>query len=458
VTGRAWLVAMLLLAPSARAQDTVVVVRRDSVRVCAGGDITLGTDLDTSWVRRAKADPATPDSLVAAVRPIMSGADVILVNAEGAIGDGPIASPKCRPGKKHCFMLRQPLDAALAIRHLGDSGTVVVANLANNHAHDAGEAGFARTTAALTGAGVLVTGADTIPTVVATARGDTVAVFGFSAWSSPGVGDLDAVRRLVARAAARYRWVIVTMHLGAEGKYAQRTIDSVETYVGESRGNPVAFAHAAVDAGARLVLGHGPHVLRAAEWRDSALIVYSMGNLVNYGPFNLDEPNRRGAVFCATLDTTGRPRDVVIRATLQALPGRVSVDSAGRAWMLIDSLSRLDFPTTGVTVDSATGAVGERSAGANDSVGGTGGGNRGGGGGPGGGVGEIGRGDVGRVGVDHAAGAAPGFDAADDRAIEPAFDDAAGGARGLDEVSVADVDPDVGDLLADAEGDEVAGL
>jgi hypothetical protein len=444
--------AMLLLAPVARAQDTVVV-RRDSVRVCAGGDVTLGTDLDTSWVRRAKADPVTPDSLVAPVRQIMSGADMILVNAEGAIGDGPIASPKCLPGKKHCFMMRQPPDAALAIRHLGDSGTVVVANLANNHAHDAGVSGFTHTAAALTGAGVMVTGADTIPTVVVTPRGDTVAVLGFSAWSSPGVMDLDAVRRLVARAAAEYRWVIVTMHLGAEGKFAQRTIDSMETYAGETRGNPVAFAHAAVDAGARLVLGHGPHVLRAAEWRDSALIVYSMGNLVNYGPFNLDEPNRRGAVFCATLDSAGRPRDVVIRATVQGLPGRVSVDSAGRAWVLVDSLSRLDFPATGVTVDSATGAVGARSVVPSDSVG-----SRSDGGeavGRGDEVGEI---DVSRVRVDDAAGATPGFDAADDGAVEPALDDAAGGARRLDEVAVADVDPDVGDLLADAEGDEVAGL
>jgi Bacterial capsule synthesis protein PGA_cap len=321
------------------------------VRVCAGGDVTLGTDLDTSWVRRTAAQNVTLDSLTLPVRELAAGADLVMVNGEGAIGDGPVATPKCLH-KKQCFMLRQPPAAAAAIRGLGDSATVVVANLANNHAHDAGVDGFQRTAAALAAAGVRVTGADTEPTVVVTARGDTVAILGFSAWSTPGVQDTADVRRLVARAAARYRRVIVTMHIGAEGHLAQRTGDSTEHYAGENRGNSVAFAHTAVDAGATLVVGHGPHVLRAGEWRGNALILYSLGNLVNYGPFNLGEPNRRGALLCATLDSAGAPSDVVLRATLQPAPGVVLPDSGARAGILVDSLSRLDFPATAVTVDS----------------------------------------------------------------------------------------------------------
>jgi poly-gamma-glutamate capsule biosynthesis protein CapA/YwtB (metallophosphatase superfamily) len=323
------------------------------VRVCAGGDVTLGTDLDTSWVRRTKDQPVVLDSLVAPVRALMAGADLVVFNAEGAIGDGPIATPKCAH-KTHCFMLRQPPAAAVALRGLGDSQTVVVANLANNHAHDAGVDGFAHTAAALAAAGVHVTGADTAPTLVVTARGDTVAILGFSAWSTPGVQDLADVSRLVARAGARTKRVIVTMHIGAEGHLAQRTGDSTEHYAGENRGNAVAFAHAAVDAGATLVVGHGPHVLRGAEWRGDALILYSLGNLVNYGPFNLAEPMRRGAIVCATLDSAGVARDVVLRATEQGAPGVVSSDSAARAAVLVDSLSQLDFPATGVAVDSIT--------------------------------------------------------------------------------------------------------
>jgi hypothetical protein len=353
----------------------------DTVRVCAGGDVTLGTNLDSTWGRiatgvtkgdwRAKLTPA--DSLVAQVTPFFASADIALFNAEGAFGDDSVSDDKCTilarrhgyvppprqkvhghhkatgakpPPPSHCYELRQPASAAAALRRLGDSSTVVVANVANNHAHDAGDDGFLHSVRLLGDAGLLVTGADTIPSLAVTKRGDTVAILGFSAWSSPGVDDLAAVARLVAAAHARYGRVIVTAHMGAEGALAQRTGDSTEHYLGEDRGNPVAFAHAVIDAGAALVLGHGPHVLRAAEWRDSALILYSLGNLINYGPFNLAEPRNRGAVICVTLDSTGRSRNVVVEATVQVAQGVVQPDSSGRSRVLLDSLSRLDFPAT----------------------------------------------------------------------------------------------------------------
>jgi len=299
----------------------------------------------------------------------------VLFNAEGAFGDDSLSDDKCTvrarlrrkatqrkapPPSVHCFVLRQPASAAAALGKLGDSATVVVANVANNHAHDAGDDGFLHSVHLLRKAGLLVTGADTIPTLAVTKRGDTIAVLGFSAWSSPGVGDIAAVGRLVAAARARYGRVIVTAHMGAEGASAQRVGDSTEHYVGEDRGNPVAFAHAAIDAGAWLVIGHGPHVLRAAEWRDSALVFYSLGNLVNYGPFNLAEPRNSGAVVCATLDSLGAPGNVVLRSATQISEGIVRPDSLARARVLLDSLSGLDFSVTGAAVDS-TGSVRRRS-------------------------------------------------------------------------------------------------
>ncbi len=78
-----------------------------------------------------------------------------------------------------------------------------------------------------------------------TGRGDTIAVLGFSVWSAPSVNDLDDVRRIVGNAAGRYGRVVVTAHFGAEGRGAQRTLNVSEQYLGEDRGNPVAFAHAA---------------------------------------------------------------------------------------------------------------------------------------------------------------------------------------------------------------------
>jgi hypothetical protein len=138
--------------------------------------------------------------------------------------------------------------------------------------------------------------------------------------------------------------------MGAEGRGAQRTRDATESFLGEDRGNPVAFARAAMEAGAALVIGHGPHVLRAAEWRGDALVFYSLGNLLTYGPFNQANPNDRGGIACATLDGIGRASQAHFRSTYQIPPGIVASDPSARGAALVDSLSSLDFPATGARV------------------------------------------------------------------------------------------------------------
>lgn len=343
--------------PSARNDTLAVRELRSPVRVCAGGDVTLGTNLDGAWARAAARrmrmdwkrddDPAT---LLAPLRPLVSSADIVLLNVESAIGQGAVGS-KCGPRSRNCFAFRSPPSAAPALRALAPD-RVVVGNVANNHARDAGDAGRDSTIAALGRAGVLVTGFDTLATPVPTPSGDTIGVLGFyTSTESPDARDTAAVYRHVARAFERYPVVIATMHLGAEGIGAQRTADAREIFLGIDRGNPVAFADAAVRGGAALVIGHGPHVLRAMEWRQGgALIAYSLGNLLTYGPFRLGEPLNRGAVLCATIDESGRVSEASVGSTVQRAPGVLEPDPARRAAALTDSLSRTDFPATGARV------------------------------------------------------------------------------------------------------------
>jgi hypothetical protein len=324
------------------------------LRVCAGGDVTLGTNLDTTWVHTARARAGRrvaafpdPDSLLSPLKPLFADADVVLLNVEGAIGTGP-APRKCGPSSTACFAFRQPIAAAAALRRVNEA-VPVVGNVANNHAGDAGPAGFRQTQRHLREAGVHVTGADTLATEVVTADGDTVAFLGFSQWTGPDPRNLAAVRRHVARAAERYRRVVVTMHMGAEGVRAQRTPDADERFYG-NRGNSVAFARVATEAGADLVVGHGPHVMRAVQRRGDAVIFYSLGNLMTYGPFSMAEPLNRGAVACATLDADGVVREASLIPTRQRPPGLVSRDDSGKAVALADSLGRLDFPRSYVPV------------------------------------------------------------------------------------------------------------
>ncbi|HET7623330.1 MAG TPA: CapA family protein [Gemmatimonadaceae bacterium] len=327
-----------------------------SVRICAGGDVTLGTNLDTTWTKQMsewlkRPVPALPnaDAALRPLRPLVSDADIVLLNIEGAIGSGPVEKPKCDPESRGCFALRQPPATAAALRRIAPRAQIV-GNLANNHARDAGARGFDRTVTLLERAHVHVTGVDTLATLVVTRGGDTVAFLGFSTSTGPDPRDLEAVKRHVARAAARYPLLVVTMHLGAEGRAAQRTRDTMEVYLEERRGNPVAFAHTAADAGAKLVVGHGPHVMRALEWRNESLIAYSLGNLVTYGPFSLREPLNRGAILCTTLDPKRGVSSAYLRPTKQRAPGRVSADRSSRAVILADSLARLDFPDSGAVL------------------------------------------------------------------------------------------------------------
>ena len=73
--------------------------------------------------------------------------------------------------------------------------------------------------------------------------------------------------------------VIVFFHGGAEGSDKGRVPYGHEQAYGEDRGNLREFTHVAVDAGADLVLGSGPHVLRGMERYRDRLIAYSLGNL-----------------------------------------------------------------------------------------------------------------------------------------------------------------------------------
>ena len=78
--------------------------------------------------------------------------------------------------------------------------------------------------------------------------------------------DLERMRLDVAQLAARVDVVLVSMHAGLE-------------YNASPNAQQVAFAHAAIDAGARVVVGHHPHVTQPWERYGKGVIFYSLGNL-----------------------------------------------------------------------------------------------------------------------------------------------------------------------------------
>jgi hypothetical protein len=173
--------------------------------------------------------------------------------------------------------------------------------------------------------------------------------FGFSGRSFH-VSDLETTRSVVGDAGRRADLVIVSFHGGAEGEYASKVVDATENYLGEDRGNVVQFAHAAIDAGADLVLGHGPHVPRAVELYQGRLIAYSLGNFWTYGNVSIKGVKGVMPLLRVALAPDGTFLSGRLVPLRQRLPGIPEPDPHNEAVRLMADLTREDFASGSLTI------------------------------------------------------------------------------------------------------------
>ena len=164
-------------------------------------------------------------------------------------------------------------------------------------------------------------------------------------WSAP-LNDIPAAAALVRRAAAKANIVIVLMHAGAEGAGQTHTPYGTQYFLGEDRGNVRAFAHAMVRAGADLVLGSGPHVIRGMERYRSRLIAYSLGNFAGWRNFALGGDLSLSGLLTVRITTTGRVLGGRWLSLRLASPGVPTLDGSRRSLRLVRSLSASDFART----------------------------------------------------------------------------------------------------------------
>jgi poly-gamma-glutamate capsule biosynthesis protein CapA/YwtB (metallophosphatase superfamily) len=324
--------------PSARAgTHTPEASSRAVVSFAAVGDIAMVANSDGGA------------SYFAAVKRYLRGG-VVLGNLEGTLTER--GASKCGSGSSNCFAFRAPRSYVSLLTRAG----FTIMNLANNHAYDYGPGGLTDTVAALDRAGLRHTGRPDEITVLKV-RGVKVAVLGFASYPwAQSLTDVSAARALVRKADATADLVVVTMHAGAEGSNANHVRQGVEYFLGENRGDPVAFTHAVVDAGADLVVGHGPHVLRAIEWYRGRLIAYSMGNFVGCHTLSTSGVLSLSGVLRATLRANGswvRGELVPVRMVGCGVPER---DPAEAAHGFVRELSKQDFGRRGIRI-SRTGIL-----------------------------------------------------------------------------------------------------
>jgi hypothetical protein len=104
-----------------------------------------------------------------------------------------------------------------------------------------------------------------------------------------------------------------------------------------------------VDAGADLLIGHGPHVVRAAEVYKNRLIAYSLGNFATYYGISVAGIKGIAPILTVTLDGEGRFIEGEIISTVQLRPDGPSIDKKQRALNLMRGLSVEDFGNPGLT-------------------------------------------------------------------------------------------------------------
>ena len=330
------------VSAQAAVTNTTAVPPQDkrALTIAAVGDIMLGSP----YPNDTRMPPKDGADLLKNVTPILSAADIAFGNLEGPMTDGGVSS-KCSPGSTQCYAFRVPTRYGKYLKAAGFD----VMSLANNHAGDFGDRGRTDTRATLDALGIKHAGSARAKysTTYLDVNGLKVAFIGFAHNSVvPNVNELAAAGRLVREADKNADIVIVSFHGGAEGIGAQHVPNRTEIFAGEARGNLPLFARTVIDAGADLVLGHGPHVMRGMEMYKDRLIAYSLGNFATYGWFRLVGETAMTMILEASLDRDGKFVSGKIHSGKQEGLGIPVLDPKAASVRLVRDLSMADFPAT----------------------------------------------------------------------------------------------------------------
>lgn len=309
----------------------------DTLRIIGVGDMMLGTNFPDTPSYLAPDDGRT---LLDPVKNTLSAADITFGNLEGCIlSEG--GTPKSCSNPAMCYAFRMPNHYAGYFRDAGFD----LMSIANNHIGDFGEAGRRNTINQLKSQGISFAGLSSHPYTIVQRNGIRYGLCAFAPnEGTVSINDLEGARALVKKVDALCDVLIVSFHGGAEGAGYRHITRKNELFLGENRGNPYQFARVVIDAGADLVLGHGPHVTRAVDIYKNRFIAYSMGNFATYGRFNLKGPAGIAPIVSVRLSPKGDFIDGQIIPVKQVGEGGPLPDSSGAVIQEIISLTKEDIP------------------------------------------------------------------------------------------------------------------
>jgi poly-gamma-glutamate capsule biosynthesis protein CapA/YwtB (metallophosphatase superfamily) len=263
----------------------------DTIRIAAMGDAMLGRSVGARY--EARPD----DFAMADIRGVVDGHDIVFVNLECPVSSRGRPDPIQKPNVTFCA----PPATIQILKGLG----VNVVSVGNNHALDYGVEALEDTLSHLTAAGIQWGGAgrdyaEANAPICLEVNGQRVAilshVFIYSASTrmaadqQPGVADhrIERILPTISQLRRNGYIVIVSAHWGLEYAF-----------------HPIPYqrrqARQMIEAGASLILGHGPHYPQGFETHKHGRIVYSLGNIL------FDEPypySNRSFIYSVALSRT----------------------------------------------------------------------------------------------------------------------------------------------------------
>lgn len=289
------------------------------MRIAAVGDLQLGDSPScVGFGFRSRYGLDRLADALAGVRSTLIDADLVFGNLETPLSDRGLVT-----GSWARYQLRGSPSYARSLRAAG----FTVVSIANNHAAQHGVDAFHDTRRVLAEAGIASCGARGTgpwacdPLVLPGPAGFTVGVLGYclrprqygSDEPPYAEGEPQTIRGDVARLRPTVDAVMVSLHWGEE-------------FVNVPSAAEVGLGRSLIDAGAALVIGHHPHVVRPIECYGHGLIAYSLGNfagdMVWYPPF------RSGALLRCFLSRAGAT-DTGVLATHVGEDFRVGITGPG---------------------------------------------------------------------------------------------------------------------------------
>lgn len=307
----------------------------DTISLIAVGDVMTGSGFPSPINLAADSSK----SIFNNVKHILQNADITFGNLEGCIADSGEPKKKCSESKT-CYIFRMPELSAEILKKTGFD----FMNIANNHIGDFGKDGIISTMNALNKNNIKFSGIPEVPYQIIERKGLKIGFAGFSNnMFTNKMNDYTKCEEILKELKQKVDIIVVSFHGGGEGIAYRNITKDYEMFLNSNRGNPYKFARKMIDAGADLVIGHGPHLTRAVDIYKGKFIAYSLGNFATYKKFNLNGLCGIAPIIKINIDKNGDFINAEVTSIIQKSFGIPFIDPQNKAYTEIINLTREDI-------------------------------------------------------------------------------------------------------------------